>query len=566
MSWRQLLYHARRLLRNALAHRFPSAYSRIIDWRAVRLPSISLAQASALRGEGLAARVCQFYQLEYEASVDRTREGEIELFGVSVDYGSLAAIDWNQTVPQESDFHLWRQKLAHMGFLSPLLVSGDPSSTRLARDTVDAFAANSSFARKDCFSSYWFPYSASHRVLALTSAAVARRGTVPDDSEDLLRMAEFIRRNVAFVLLNVEHELRNNHVERNLAAICFYFTLAGPPSGRLRRRLDREVGRVLRELVLGDGFMAERSAMYQGYTVMALDIFASSDWLSSSVRASADTLLARAREAWRIMSHPDGEIALFNDAWIGEVPQPHQVLGGSATCGSHWLREAGYVRMQRATHFAIFDIGEIGPDWNPGHGHADFLALEVDVAEKRFLVDPGTSQYSTGARRSFERSAAGHNGPAVAGDEPVEYFGCFRVGRMRSPHNVRVRLGPSEDKASASLELPSGCIVTRTVAITGERIEVLDSWKGLREQGTVTLTVPVEWIAELMDSRTMLFKQGVARARLTVTQGSILDLGRGDWTDRYLDSREASLVSLAPQVDERGRAALCWSIAGWLEP
>ena len=39
-------------------------------------------------------------------------------------FGSIQAIDWHHTIHGEKDFHLWRMKLAHLGFICPMLING----------------------------------------------------------------------------------------------------------------------------------------------------------------------------------------------------------------------------------------------------------------------------------------------------------------------------------------------------------------------------------------------------------------------------------------------------------
>ena len=61
------------------------------------------------------------------------------------------------------------------------------------------------------------------------------------------------------------------------------------------------------------------------------------------------------------MSHPDGEIALFNDSWCGEVPSPVRILRARPLRQCELLPDAGYVRLDYGPYFALFDAGPIGP-------------------------------------------------------------------------------------------------------------------------------------------------------------------------------------------------------------
>ena len=128
---------------------------------------------------------------------------------------------------------------------------------------------------------------------------------------------------MAFLLDNVEHELNNNHVERNLAALCLYFSYAESVPTRIAARLERDVAHLLETTILPDGCQVERSPMYQGLSVASLAIMAETPFLSGSLRSKLQERQAAAHRAFAILSHPDGEVALFNDSWHGEAPHYH---------------------------------------------------------------------------------------------------------------------------------------------------------------------------------------------------------------------------------------------------
>ena len=41
------------------------------------------------------------------------------------------------------------------------------------------------------------------------------------------------------------------------------------------------------------------------------------------------------------------------------------------------LRQSGYVSVNRGPWSLIFDVANVGPDYIPGHAHADTLAFEL---------------------------------------------------------------------------------------------------------------------------------------------------------------------------------------------
>jgi len=300
--------------------------------------------------------------------------------------------------------------------------------------------------------------------------------------------------------------------------------------------------------------------MYQGLSVMALDIFARSQFLSAKTRDLARASHINAQRAWLTMTHPDGEIALFNDSWFGEVPRPRDIIGDADLEPANLLADAGYARLEADGVFALMDAGSIGPRWNPGHGHADFLAVEADVGGKRFIVDPGTFQYSTGPRRAFERSAQSHNGPIRTGVEPVEYRGCFRVGRMSRAEFVDYATTTDGASVRGRLRLPDGSSVQRSVDVSPGHIRITDEWIGDADGARVRLTVPDDWVLRDQDFNLVTFRNGAEEASIYVDSGRVGDVTHGDWSCRYLESRHATIVELRPSDDTSDPRRIVWGV------
>jgi uncharacterized heparinase superfamily protein len=156
-----------------------------------------------------------------------------------------------------------------------------------------------------------------------------------------------------------------------------------------------------------------------------------------------------------VMSHPDGSIALFNDAAL-DVAADHAALRNyaaalgvptSATPASSLeaLPDSGYVRMEVGKTVLIADVGDIGPDYLPGHAHADTLSFELSINGRRVLSNGGTSTYEAGSERVRQRGTAAHNTVVVDSTDSSEVWSSFRVARRARPQAVR--WGHGEDGA-----------------------------------------------------------------------------------------------------------------------
>lgn len=75
----------------------------------------------------------------------------------------------------------------------------------------------------------------------------------------------------------------------------------------------------------------------------------------------------------------------------------------------------------------IFDVGDIGPDYIPGHAHADIFSYELRIDGKPFIIDTGISTYEKNSRRQYERETQAHNTVQVDYLSSSKVWGGFRV-------------------------------------------------------------------------------------------------------------------------------------------
>jgi len=103
-----------------------------------------------------------------------------------------------------------------------------------------------------------------------------------------------------------------------------------------------------------------------------------------------------------------------------------------------YLRDSGFFRCKFGQGFLIGDIGKIGPDYIPGHGHADILSFELSLRNQRVLVNSGTSLYEESEERVRQRSTSSHNTVEIDGQSSSEVWKSFRVGRRAKPFDINI--------------------------------------------------------------------------------------------------------------------------------
>ena len=554
LSPRMAMFMLRRVVRNALAPRLPHLYKSRI--KAIQRQVPPLSTRTTITEE--IREAFDLYCHEYKGDIDAFRSGDFRINGRSVYFTSLIDLDWNHYIAEEGDHQMWRVKLNHFGFSAPMLAYGEKSHHDAIKDLIAGFCSNSPVSAKGSFYGSWFPYAVSHRIIAITSGILAAREVNKIDNDLEYCLSEFVRYNVAFLLDNIEHELLNNHVERNLAALCVYFTFAEKVPKDVSTMMEAEISRLVETTVLPDGVQIERSPMYQGLSAVSLAVMAAAPFLSPHLRTTLTHKALAARKAFAILCHPDGEVALFNDGWHGEVPR---LSGPPAPEGRSVLENGGYARLSNRDDVCILDAGPLGPSWNPGHGHADFLSVEVSLGGHRFIVDPGTSGYNTGPDRARERSAKAHNGPVWSGYEPVEFLGCFKVGRM-----AEARLVPTE---AISDDLTIGGLFDTPRGRTGRLVRlypragflIVDGWSAVSPSGEVSWLIPQNWRFGRCESSVVRFSRPSSGdgACIELLSDGELDAPRGAvWASHYGKRDAAWELRLRPVAKDGLQSLACW--------
>ena len=297
----------------------------------------------------------------------------------------------------------------------------------------------------------WEPYPTSLRIVNWVKWLLAGNVPVPGMLESLALQASWLSKRLEWHLLG-------NHLFANAKALVFAGLLFERPQAEawLTKGLQI-IKRELPEQVLADGGNFERSPMYHAiFLEDVLDLVnAAAHWrgMVPDDQASAWRETAVKMLDWMIgMAHPDGAIALFNDAAFGVAPEVAELqsyaqglgneLGAKPTDGGEMLLhypDSGYVRLQTPAAVALLDVAPIGPDYLPGHAHADTLSFEMSVHGQRVVVNGGTSRYGLGPERLRERGTAAHSTVEVAGQDSSEVWGGFRVARRAYPFKLQLQ-------------------------------------------------------------------------------------------------------------------------------
>ena len=293
----------------------------------------------------------------------------------------------------------------------------------------------------------WEPYPLSLRLVNWVKWARSGRSLSVACEHSMAVQARWL-------MQRLEIHLLGNHLFSNAKALVFaglYFS--GKEADQWLVKGLTILRRQLPEQILPDGGHFERSTMYHALAVEdMLD-------LVNVARCYSGVVPAAQLNAWEAvvpdmlrwltaLCHPDGEIGFFNDAAFDIAPSTVELfdyaqrLGfcrPSTKDGITDLTTSGYLRLQNDKACILFDAASVGPNYLPGHAHADTLSLELSVHGQRLLVNSGTSCYGVSDERLRQRGTAAHNCLVVNNENSSQVWSGFRVARRAEPFGRVIR-------------------------------------------------------------------------------------------------------------------------------
>ncbi|NPV06365.1 MAG: alginate lyase family protein [Anaerolineae bacterium] len=363
-------------------------------------------------------------------------------------------IDWGAC----GETLLWRYNLHYFEYAYDLAIAfryhGDDRAYRAFRSLVTDWIACNAIGK----TVGWDPYPTSLRIVNWLKACHLMRVALACDHEFRQVLVRSLHEQALHLRRNLEVHLLNNHVIENARALIWagLFLEGSLPERWLsqgRALLIKELGRQ----VLPDGAQFERSPMYHCAVLLdCAELAALLRDTEQSLPPQVLDVLSSMVSCAEAMLFPDGETAYLNDCAQGmTVPSLRLIAAAKALLGVAArepaecselagpvpvaLPAAGYYWIRDRTRNAhlVVDCGELGPSFQPGHGHCDLLSYEWSVDGERVVIDSGADDYYGPVEwRKYYRSTCAHNTISVNGQEQSEIWGRFRVGRRARPLGV----------------------------------------------------------------------------------------------------------------------------------
>ena len=284
----------------------------------------------------------------------------------------------------------------------------------------------------------WEPYPTSLRISNLLKAWLSGLDLEKDQLKSLFSQTSHL-------FNNLEKHLLCNHYFANLKALLFSGIIF--QNKRWTEYSIKELEKEITEQILPDGEHFELSPMYHSLILVdILDIYNLSLSFPNeldSLRKALKKKIPKMLNFLELMSHPDGEISFFNDSVFGIAPSKENIenygrslsfepkkLYTSKAC-VHKLG-SGYISAYLNKTKIIFDAANIGPEYNPGHGHADTLSFELSIGNERVFVNSGISHYENNKLRVMQRGTASHNTVEINDSNSSQVWHSFRVANRAS--------------------------------------------------------------------------------------------------------------------------------------
>jgi len=233
-----------------------------------------------------------------------------------------------------------------------------------------------------------------------------------------------------------EYHIAGNHLLENAFAIFCGAHFFNEKKWFLQSKAL--LSKQLEEQILPDGGHYELSPMYHALVLYRLLIciglakdsgrFADKEFNRFLSDKAAEML------GWlKAFSFENGSFAKMNDAAENIAPANVAIFRLAEflnICSRKTnLKECGYRKIKGEKWELLLDVGNILPDYQPGHAHADTFSFCLNVDSKPLIVDTGVSSYANDPTRQMERGTAAHNTISVSGKNSSDVWSAFRTGR-----------------------------------------------------------------------------------------------------------------------------------------
>ncbi|MCK8827690.1 heparinase II/III family protein [Natroniella acetigena] len=460
---KQIIYRVYFIIKNLLISKFSHIYNKVYDHKVFN--------------ETINVKSNQFIFSLGNYSVKNIEEKELNKQYLDLLNNKFIFLNETQSFKEQIKWkttkgsQLWKFNLHYFDYVLDLAIyyslNKDKKVYLLFKELVSDWIENNYIGDGDS----WHPYVISLRIVNWIKAYQLFEEKIKSDDEFKDKFLTSIYKQSMFLSDNLEYHLGGNHLIENGKTLLFVgLFFEGKRAKKWFKKGKEILWKQLEEQILVDGGHYERSPMYHSIVLRDyLEVFL---LLKRNDNDIPEFLINKLEKMFEFMvetSHPDKEISLFNDSAFEIELSPKELAAVGVVIfnrsdfkdfaeefslyaylmlgeegfqkfnelekeksdySSTALAETGYyiLRDNKNSKYLIFDCGPVGPDYNPGHAHADTLSFELSVWGERLIVDSGVYGYHCESRNEF-RSTKAHNTVTIDNLDQSEVWSKFRVAK-----------------------------------------------------------------------------------------------------------------------------------------
>jgi len=420
-------------------------------------------------------------QLTYNIIPRNRITTDFELFTFLNETYSLKNVGWDD----KSISKLWRYNLHYFDYL--LQIETIDNQVDSQKKLIENWIENNPFGQGTA----WEPYPTSLRIINWIKWHSLCKGLSEKAKLSLWNQVRWLGNRP-------EYHLLGNHLFINAKALLFasaFFSLDS--NSKHFRKSISIIKKELQEQFLEDGAHFELSPMYHSLAMEdLLELISISNKVPNNFPHNEILKKYYKGMSWlETMIYKNSELSHFNDCANGIAPKHLDLeayankLGISKEISSNIKlfvhKESGFIVYKDEKSHLIADFGKIGPDYLPGHAHADTLSFELAVNGERIVVNSGTSVYGSSNERLFQRGTGAHSTIQIDTENSSEVWSGFRVAKRAVPFNIQVCSIPETDNEisfqashNGYLRLKNKAIHTRKFNLSNNTWSIEDEISG----------------------------------------------------------------------------------------
>jgi len=469
----------------------------------------------------------------------------------------LSLVGWDN--PSQSK--LWRYNLHYFDYLNQLEFENE--GVELQNNIIGKWISENPFGK----GTGWEPYPTSVRIINWIKWHFKTNSLSAEAKLSLWNQ-------VSWLAGRPEYHLLGNHLFINAKALMFACVIFGlDEHSAFYRKALKILKEELSEQFLEDGAHFELSPMYHALAMEdLLDLYQLKSTLPPNFPGQEiEEKFLNGMNWLHYMSYGNGELAHFNDCANGISPAFKELedlgkrsgLSGSLNSDIkfNYFEQSGYVVLKDKNIHLIADIGNIGPDYLPGHAHADSLSFELALKEQRVIVNSGTGEYGLSEERLRQRSTAAHSTIELDGKSSSEVWSGFRVAQRARIAEVEICEDDNRIELSAVHDgytrINSKSLHKRIWKLNDSSIEIIDEVSGTGNSVQLRYYLHPDIYVDIHDDSLILGTSSEKLAKIRTEQ--YMQFVDSTYHDKFGVSRKNKCLLITGTTPFSSKVSISWN-------